>query len=152
MPSAVNPFLPCQERERACIGVLAQLRAPCRMLTARAARAGLLAATWPEIYHDYVEKTGKIKIDHEIAIDTLRRYSCPDSPGWHMRVPDLIRADAFLKEFRECEASVVEHEQQYRQVFVKLEVDWPERLTPGIRQRLDKPTPNDLNAWLAELE
>jgi hypothetical protein len=56
-------------------------------------------ATFLQIYHDYRDKTGKITFDHRIEIDTLRRYSCPDSPGWQMRIPDAIRADVFLKEF-----------------------------------------------------
>ena len=56
-------------------------------------------ATFLQIYQDYRDKTGKITFDHRIEIDTLRRYSCPDSPGWQMRIPDAIRADVFLKEF-----------------------------------------------------
>ncbi len=36
-------------------------------------------------------------------IDALRRYSCPAYPGWTLNVPDLVRADIFLKEFAEFE-------------------------------------------------
>src|SRR5690606_27439176 len=28
----------------------------------------------------------------------LTRYSCLDYPGWHMAIPDVLRADVFLKE------------------------------------------------------
>jgi hypothetical protein len=56
-------------------------------------------ARWPEIWEDYRAKTGKISFEHDIQIETLRRYSCPDAPGWNMRIPDAIRADVFLKEF-----------------------------------------------------
>lgn len=60
-------------------------------------------ATFSEIYRDYVAKTGKITFTHDIQIDTLRRFSCPASPGWNMRIPDQVRADAFLEEFRAFE-------------------------------------------------
>ena len=40
---------------------------------------------------------------HDMQIETLRRYSCPQSPGWNMRIPDTIRADVFLNEFSEYE-------------------------------------------------
>jgi len=57
------------------------------------------SATFLEIFNDYKDKAGKISFEHDIQIETLRRYSCPDSPGWNMRIPDAIRADVFLKEF-----------------------------------------------------
>jgi hypothetical protein len=56
-------------------------------------------ATFLDIFNDYKDKTGTISFEHDIQIETLRRYSCPDSPGWNMRIPDAIRADVFLKEF-----------------------------------------------------
>ncbi|MBI2946726.1 MAG: phosphoesterase [Verrucomicrobia bacterium] len=61
-------------------------------------------ATFEAVFGDYQAKAGKVTFKHDIQIDTLRRYSCPDSPGWNMRIPDLIRADVFLKEFKEFEA------------------------------------------------
>ncbi len=60
-------------------------------------------ATFKDVYDDYVAKTGKIGFNHDIQIETLRRFSCPESPGWNMRIPDQVRVDAFLKEFREFE-------------------------------------------------
>jgi YVTN family beta-propeller protein len=59
--------------------------------------------SWADIYQDYIKKTGKIEFEHRIAIDMLRQYSCPDSPGWNLKIPDQIRADAFLAEFHEFE-------------------------------------------------
>jgi len=61
-------------------------------------------ATFKAVFDNYQAKAGKVTFKHDIQIDTLRRYSCPDSPGWNMRIPDQIRADVFLKEFREAEA------------------------------------------------
>jgi YVTN family beta-propeller protein len=61
-------------------------------------------ATFEEIYKDYVGKTGKIGFTQNIGVKTLQQYSCPDYPGWNMRIPDALRADVFVKELREYEA------------------------------------------------
>lgn len=60
-------------------------------------------AKFPDIYEDYKNKAGKISFQHEFWVESLRRYSCPDSPGWQMRIPDALRADVFLKEFAQFE-------------------------------------------------
>lgn len=57
------------------------------------------SAKWLEIWQDHQARAGKITFEHDIQIETLRRYSCPDAPGWNMRIPDAVRADVFLKEF-----------------------------------------------------
>ena len=49
-------------------------------------------ATFLEISRDYEARAGKITFQHETWIETLRRYSCPESPGWQMKIPDAIRA------------------------------------------------------------
>jgi YVTN family beta-propeller protein len=56
-------------------------------------------ATFLDIFNDHQSKAGKISFEHDLQIETLRRYSCLDSPGWNMRIPDAIRAEVFLKEF-----------------------------------------------------
>jgi YVTN family beta-propeller protein len=61
-------------------------------------------ATFKAVYDDYTSGARKISFKHDIQIEMLRRYSCPDSPGWNLRIPDLIRADVFLKEFATNEA------------------------------------------------
>jgi YVTN family beta-propeller protein len=61
-------------------------------------------ASFKEVYDDHVSGNGKIKFIDSIGIDTLRRYSAPGCPGWHMNVPDQVRIDYFLKEFRAAEA------------------------------------------------
>ncbi len=60
---------------------------------------------WQEIYNDWKNKTGKYHFDRKMEIETLRKYSCADSPGWNLRITDQIRADVFLKEFAENEKS-----------------------------------------------
>lgn len=56
------------------------------------------------VWRNY-EKGQTVKFVQSIEIENLRRYSSPDYPGWNMAIPDVLRADRFLKEFREMEAS-----------------------------------------------
>ena len=44
-----------------------------------------------------------IEFKQQIGIDRLRRYSCREYPGWNMQIPDVLRMDRFLTEFREFE-------------------------------------------------
>ncbi len=55
-----------------------------------------------DIYKAYTE--GKeLEFGQQIGIERLRRYSCRAYPGWNMLIPDVLRMDRFLKEFREFE-------------------------------------------------
>ncbi len=57
---------------------------------------------YQEIWADY--SAGKpIEFTQDIGVERLRRYSCRDYPGWNMTIPDVLRMDRFLKEFREFE-------------------------------------------------
>ncbi len=47
----------------------------------------------------------KLEFEQQIGIERLRRYSCRDYPGWNMNIPDVVRMDRFLKEFREFTAN-----------------------------------------------
>ncbi len=60
-------------------------------------------AEWSAIYENHRTNGNAISFQHDMQIETLRRYSCAESPGWNMRIPDTIRADVFLKEFSEYE-------------------------------------------------
>jgi len=60
-------------------------------------------ADFRAIFENRRTNGNNISFKHDIQIETLRRYSCPDSPGWNMKIPDSIRADVFLKEFAEFE-------------------------------------------------
>ncbi len=60
-------------------------------------------ASWQAIYENYRTNGNKISFQHDMQIETLRRYSCLQSPGWNMRIPDAIRADIFLAEYSEYE-------------------------------------------------
>lgn len=59
---------------------------------------------YQEIWEAY--SAGKsIEFEQNIGIERLRRYSCRDYPGWNMVIPDVLRIDRFLKEFKEFEAT-----------------------------------------------
>lgn len=61
------------------------------------------SASWEAVYKDYLSKAGKCKFSQSIGIDTLSRYSCRDYPGWNLGIPDVLRADVFLRELKEYE-------------------------------------------------
>jgi YVTN family beta-propeller protein len=60
-------------------------------------------ASFKEIFDDYEAKAGKIAFKHTVLIDPVKRFTCPDYPGWNMKIPDKIRADIFLRELAEFE-------------------------------------------------
>lgn len=60
-------------------------------------------ASFMDIYRDFVEGKRSIRFTQNIGVENLRRYSCPSYPGWNMRIPDVLRADVFLKELKEFE-------------------------------------------------
>jgi len=62
-------------------------------------------SNWFDIYQDFAEKKGKISFRQSITMETLKKYTCPDYLGWNLAIPDALRLEAFLKEFREYEQS-----------------------------------------------
>ncbi len=58
---------------------------------------------YQEIWQAY-ERGEAIEFEQNIGIERLRRYSCRDYPGWNMVIPDVLRIDRFLQEFKEFEA------------------------------------------------
>jgi len=60
-------------------------------------------ASFPDIYQDFVKGTRRIRFTQKIGIENLRRYSCREYPGWNMRIPDVLRAEVFLRELKEFE-------------------------------------------------
>jgi YVTN family beta-propeller protein len=60
-------------------------------------------ASFVDIYRDFVEGKHSIRFIQNIGVENLRRYSCREYPGWNMRIPDVLRAEVFLKELKEFE-------------------------------------------------
>jgi len=61
-------------------------------------------ATWTDFWRGYQAKSGRPGFVQHVLPERLRPYTCPAFPGWLMRIPDVMRADVFLKEFAEYEA------------------------------------------------
>jgi len=60
-------------------------------------------ASFKEIFDDHEAKGGKIAFKQNVLVDPLKRFTCPDYPGWNMKIPDKIRADIFLRELADFE-------------------------------------------------
>ncbi len=58
---------------------------------------------WFDIYRDYQRRAGKVRFKPDVQLETLRKYTCPDYPGWDLSIPDVVRLEAFLKEFKQYE-------------------------------------------------
>ena len=58
--------------------------------------------TYQDVFAKY--KAGeRIEFKQQIGIERLRKYSSRNYPGWNMRIPDVLRIDRFLEEFRKFE-------------------------------------------------
>ncbi len=60
-------------------------------------------AGWADIYRNWKNGTGKISISASPLVLGLKEIYHPRYAGFEMRVPDQVRLDEFLKEFREYE-------------------------------------------------
>lgn len=60
-------------------------------------------AKFAQIYDDFVHHTHNVMLNFPMSFEVLRPYTCPDYPGWNLRIPDVLRMQAFLKEFAEYE-------------------------------------------------
>ena len=60
-------------------------------------------ATFLEIYQDFKEGTGKIKIEAKANIEQLTPFICPNFIGFPSIVSDVYRAAEFIKELKEYE-------------------------------------------------
>jgi YVTN family beta-propeller protein len=98
-------------------------------------------STWTSIYQDWKNKTGRMKFEHLTMIDTLRKYSCPDSPGWNMRISDQIRADVFIRELEQAEKT---GQQWPNLVTLYLPIDHTNGINPGTPTPAAMVADNDL--------
>lgn len=60
-------------------------------------------ATFTEIYQDFLNGTGRIKITAKANLEQLIPYLCPTFVGFPNTVPDVYRAAEFIKELNEFE-------------------------------------------------
>ncbi|WLT30672.1 bifunctional YncE family protein/alkaline phosphatase family protein [Geothrix sp. PMB-07] len=78
-------------------------------------------------WDDFRQSGAGATFQQSISLEALRPYTSPTFPGWEMRIPDQVRVDAFLKEFREAEASG----QWPNLIFVYLPQDHTRGTAPG---------------------
>jgi autotransporter-associated beta strand protein/YVTN family beta-propeller protein len=55
-------------------------------------------ATWSQIYTDFTNGTRSIHYAQNIGVASLRPYSSTNVPGWNLNIPDVVRADGFIRE------------------------------------------------------
>ncbi|MBC8135375.1 MAG: bifunctional YncE family protein/alkaline phosphatase family protein [Fibrella sp.] len=60
-------------------------------------------STYRETLTDWEQKTGKVSFTSTIGIDRLKQYTAPGTIGWNMDIPDVMRADLFLKDLARYE-------------------------------------------------
>ncbi|WP_306601502.1 bifunctional YncE family protein/alkaline phosphatase family protein [Geothrix sp. 21YS21S-2] len=84
-------------------------------------------ATWQDVYADHLGGTRKVGFRPSMPTESLRRHTAPDYPGWNTRIPDVVRVERFLAEFRECERKGAWQDL----VVVYLPQDHTRGLTPG---------------------
>jgi hypothetical protein len=58
-----------------------------------------------EMLTDLESGARKARFKHNIGIARLRKHSNPNYPGWNMNIPDVVRADVFIREFKSLDAS-----------------------------------------------
>lgn len=78
-------------------------------------------------WQDFHQGSRGVRFKQSIPLEALRPYTSPTFPGWEMKIPDQLRVDAFLKEFREYEANG----QWPCLIFVYLPQDHTKGATPG---------------------
>jgi YVTN family beta-propeller protein len=62
-------------------------------------------ATWQDFYSDYLNGTRKNRFQQRIFVATLQRHTSPNYPPFGLIIPDVYRAQHFLEEFRQFEAT-----------------------------------------------
>ncbi len=63
------------------------------------------AAGWSQIYADFIGGRNSIRYVQNIGVESLRKYSSTNVPGWNMNIPDVVRAAGFIKELKAAEVS-----------------------------------------------
>lgn len=56
-------------------------------------------------WRDFTNGTAKVRVSSVPAIESLRPYLCTNTVGWDLDIPDVFRAQQFIKELHEFEQS-----------------------------------------------
>jgi len=60
-------------------------------------------ATFKEIYDDFTQGQNRITFAQNIGVARIRAHSNTASPGWNMRIPDVLRAGRFITDLKRME-------------------------------------------------
>jgi YVTN family beta-propeller protein len=61
------------------------------------------SAGYADFYQEYLSGVRKIKIEVHPEVDAMGPYICPGYSGWPMTVPDVYKAQTFIKELKQFE-------------------------------------------------
>lgn len=61
--------------------------------------------SWTNYLNDFLKGTAELRIASRPGIESLRKYSKLDTVGWNLKVPDIVRADRFIKELKQFEVT-----------------------------------------------
>ncbi|HEY7423716.1 MAG TPA: alkaline phosphatase family protein [Gemmataceae bacterium] len=59
--------------------------------------------TWTDMYNDYKDRAGKIKIDTKPNVEALTSFTRAGYPGFLLTVPDVWRARVFIEDLKDFE-------------------------------------------------
>jgi YVTN family beta-propeller protein len=61
--------------------------------------------TFRDFYDDFTKKTGLISISSRPAIESLRTHLNTNTVGWQLNIPDIFRAEQFIKDLKAFETN-----------------------------------------------
>ena len=60
---------------------------------------------WRDFWEDFRTGAGATQIRSQAGLESLRRYSDTNTVGWDLKVPDVVRADRFIRQLRQYETN-----------------------------------------------
>ena len=60
---------------------------------------------WRDYWREYLNPSGAVELRSRAGIESLRRHSYTNTVGWDLKVPDVLRAEAFIQELRRFETN-----------------------------------------------
>ncbi|MCX6926013.1 MAG: bifunctional YncE family protein/alkaline phosphatase family protein [Verrucomicrobia bacterium] len=61
--------------------------------------------TWQDFWREHQTHAGNVQLRGRPAIESLWPHSNTNTPGWDLKVPDVMRAAEFIRELRQFESS-----------------------------------------------
>lgn len=61
---------------------------------------------WLDIYNDFIDngRLDTYRFQKSIGVERVLEHTDPDYPGWNMKIPDIVRADIFIRRLQEHDA------------------------------------------------